>query len=110
MAGELLRTELVDAIYDLDQVEQVWDLYGPSEDTTYSTFTLRWCSEPPCIGRPLADTSGFVQDRDVGLSPTGASGELWLESARLARCYLGRPALTAEKFGMGQRRVTAPAR
>jgi non-ribosomal peptide synthetase component F len=56
LAGEPLTTELADRLYDLPGIEKVYDLYGPSEDTTYSTFVLRRRGEPQTIGRPIANT------------------------------------------------------
>ncbi|HTE18971.1 MAG TPA: condensation domain-containing protein, partial [Armatimonadota bacterium] len=76
------------------------NLYGPSEDTTYST----WCevsagvAETPGIGRPLANTVAYVLDGRMELSLPGATGELYLGGEGLARGYLGRPELTAERF------------
>src|SRR6266498_1168018 len=56
LAGEPLSARLVDKIYDNSTVERVYDLYGPSEDTTYSTFVLRKKNGPQTIGRPIANT------------------------------------------------------
>ena len=52
LGGEPLAAELVDALYARG-VERVYDLYGPSEDTTFSTFALRRRARPASIGRPL---------------------------------------------------------
>ncbi len=56
LAGEPLTRALTDAVYRLSHVARVWNLYGPSEDTTYSTAVLvpRGSVEEPTIGRPLA--------------------------------------------------------
>ncbi|HSF42507.1 MAG TPA: amino acid adenylation domain-containing protein, partial [Thermoanaerobaculia bacterium] len=99
VAGEPLRRELVRALYDAG-VRRVVNLYGPSEDTTYSTIgeqEREGEGEPP-IGRPVAGTRARVLDGGLRPVPAGVPGELYLAGAGLARGYLGRPDLTAERF------------
>ena len=98
LAGEPLPTAIVDALYALPHVERVYDLYGPSEDTTYSTFALRRAGAPPTIGRPIANTRAYVLDSHRRPVPIGIPGELFLGGEGLARGYLHRPDLTAERF------------
>ncbi|HEX5869637.1 MAG TPA: amino acid adenylation domain-containing protein, partial [Longimicrobium sp.] len=97
LAGEPLRTELVDALYARG-VQRVYDLYGPSEDTTYSTWTLRRAGARATIGRPIANTQAYVLDARMQPVPAGVPGELYLAGRGLARGYLGRPSLTADRF------------
>lgn len=97
LAGEPLKTALVRQIYELGTVKEVFDLYGPTEDTTYSTFTLRDARQAT-IGRPIANTQAYILDRRLQLVPAGVPGELHLGGAGLARGYLNRPELTAERF------------
>ncbi|HMB51691.1 MAG TPA: amino acid adenylation domain-containing protein, partial [Thermoanaerobaculia bacterium] len=108
LAGEPLPRRLADEVYALGHVGRLHNLYGPSEDTTYSTWALvrRDDGKPP-IGRPLAGTRAYVLDRRLQPVPPGVPGELYLAGAGLARGYLGRPALTAgrwlpEPFGSAQ--------
>jgi amino acid adenylation domain-containing protein len=98
LAGEPLSTELVNAIYRQTAVERVYDLYGPSESTTYSTCALRSPDLPATIGRPIANTEVYVLDEPGQLVPVGVPGELSIGGVGLARGYLNRPALTDEKF------------
>ncbi len=98
LAGEPLTTELADRIYDVPTVEKVYDLYGPSEDTTYSTFILRRRGDPPSIGRPIANTRLYILDKALQPVPVGVPGEIYLAGQGLARGYLGRPDLTSERF------------
>jgi non-ribosomal peptide synthetase component E (peptide arylation enzyme) len=97
LAGEPLSPALVAEIERRPGV-RVLDLYGPSEDTTYSTFARRRGEEPATIGRPLANGRAHVLDRWQQPAPVGAAGEVWLGGAGLARGYLHRPELTAERF------------
>jgi amino acid adenylation domain-containing protein/FkbM family methyltransferase len=99
LAGEALPRSLVEAIYEAGEVERVWNLYGPSEDTTYSTKALieRGGATPP-IGSPIANTRVYILDKHLEPVPVGVAGELCLAGAGLARGYLNRPELTAERF------------
>jgi amino acid adenylation domain-containing protein len=110
LAGEALTARLVERLYAEEQIEEVFNLYGPSEDTTYST-AQQMGREPgaaaPPIGRPISNTQAYVLDEVGELAPIGARGELYLGGEGLARGYLGRPELTAERFvpdGYGQGR------
>ncbi|HEU0077009.1 MAG TPA: amino acid adenylation domain-containing protein, partial [Longimicrobiaceae bacterium] len=98
LAGEPLRPDLVDALYAGGGIERVYDLYGPSEDTTYSTWTLRQAGGPTTIGRPIYKKRADVLGAALRPVPAGVPGELYLGGRGLARGYLGRPGLTAERF------------
>ncbi|MEP7010069.1 MAG: amino acid adenylation domain-containing protein [Acidobacteriota bacterium] len=100
LAGEPLQRSLVDRVFAAGEVERVWNLYGPSEDTTYSTGAriAREGREAPGIGRPITASSVRVLGRGLGPVPPGVAGELYLGGAGLARGYLHRPELTAERF------------
>ena len=99
LAGEPLPRALVETLYAAGAGE-VCNLYGPSETTTYSTVAhlARGESGVPGIGRPIANTRAYVLDRRLEPVPIGVPGELYLGGAGVARGYLGRPALTAERF------------
>ena len=79
-------------------VEHVYDLYGPSEDTTYSTWTRRTAGGTANIGRPLKHTAAYLLDAELQPVPQGVSAELYLSGAGITRGYLGRAAMTAEKY------------
>jgi len=98
LAGEPLKQTLVDTLYQLPSIRHVYDLYGPSEDTTYSTWTRREAGGRAAIGRPLANTAGYVLDAQLQPLPQGLAGELYLAGAGITRGYLLRPGLTAERF------------
>ena len=98
LAGEALKTDLVGQIYKLPHIQRVFDLYGPSEDTTYSTFALRRAGGPATIGRPISNTQVHLLDAELQAVPEGMSGEICLSGLGLARGYLHRPDLTANRF------------
>ena len=92
--GEALPQPLADAIRA--RTKRLFNMYGPTETTIWST-----CAEvtgPVTIGRPLANTTVHVLDGALRPVPTGTPGELCIGGAGLARGYLGRPELTAERF------------
>jgi amino acid adenylation domain-containing protein len=100
LAGEPLQKALVERIYELKNVDRVVNLYGPSEDTTYSTWAVieKGDSREPTIGRPIANTQVYVLDAQQQPVPINVVGELYISGGGLARGYLDRPELTAEKF------------
>jgi amino acid adenylation domain-containing protein len=100
LAGEPLGRELADDVHRSAHVERLLNLYGPSEDTTYSTCqaVARGEGGPPAIGRPLPGTRLHLLDARLQPVPIGVPGEIFLGGRGLARGYLGRPELTAERF------------
>jgi amino acid adenylation domain-containing protein len=98
LAGEPIPPALVEAIQALEPPRRLYNLYGPSEDTTYSTFALLAAGSEAPIGRPLANTRVYLLDARGEPVPAGVPGELFLAGEGLARGYLGRPELTAERF------------
>jgi nonribosomal peptide synthetase DhbF len=100
LAGEALPNRLVQELYELGHVERVYNLYGPTEDTTYSTFTVcrRGVEEEPTIGSPVWNTRAYVLDGYLQPQPIGAAGELYLTGDGTARGYFGQPGGTAERF------------
>ncbi|HEX8556987.1 MAG TPA: amino acid adenylation domain-containing protein [Pyrinomonadaceae bacterium] len=100
LAGEALQTALARQVYGRESVRQLFNLYGPTETTTYSTYALveRDGAAAPPIGRPIANTQIYVLDARLRPAPVGVPGEVYIGGAGLARGYLGRPGLTAERF------------
>ena len=88
LAGELLNRALT-----------VWNMYGPTETTVWSTTSQITSSDAPItVGKPIANTEIYVLDNHLEPVPVGVSGELYIGGDGVARGYLHRPDLTAEKF------------
>jgi hypothetical protein len=84
----------------VDRVGELWNMYGPTETTIWSTARrVRDASGPIPIGRPIANTRVYVVDSSGQLAPLGVPGELCIAGEGVARGYRNRPELTAEKFG-----------
>jgi amino acid adenylation domain-containing protein len=100
LAGEPLKGALAAEVYGLPGVGRLYNLYGPSEDTTYSTCALvgKATGAAPTIGRPVSNTQVYLLDAAMQPVPVGVRGELYLGGGGLARGYFGRPGLTAERF------------
>src|SRR5271170_2428759 len=95
--GEALTRTLADQL--LDRAEAVFNAYGPTETTIWSTLhRVERGIGPAPIGHPLANTRVYVLDADRQPLPAGVVGELYIGGDGVARGYLGRPELTAERF------------
>ncbi len=91
-----LWTTLAEAAEGADRTLSM-NVYGPTECTVDATVGLV-TAELPSIGRPLPGVEAYVLDRQLRPCPIGVPGELYIGGPGLARGYLRRPALTAERF------------
>jgi amino acid adenylation domain-containing protein len=95
--GEALPRALADRLQDKGAA--LWNLYGPTETTIWSSACRVEPGETPIsIGRPIANTQLYVLDKRLRVVPMGVIGELYIGGAGLARGYWARPGLTADRF------------
>jgi amino acid adenylation domain-containing protein/non-ribosomal peptide synthase protein (TIGR01720 family) len=99
LGGEALPASLARDLYATGHVETIRNLYGPTEDTTYSTcWRVPRDVEQMVVGRPVANTRAYVLDARLRPVPVGVPGELYLAGKGLSRGYAGHPGLTAERY------------
>jgi amino acid adenylation domain-containing protein len=100
LAGEALGRGLVEEVYEMEQIERVVNLYGPSEDTTYSTMeeVRRTQRREPAIGRPISGKRVYILDERMEGVPVGVVGEVYIGGEGVARGYYGKAEQTAERF------------
>ncbi|MBM2804326.1 MAG: non-ribosomal peptide synthetase, partial [Deltaproteobacteria bacterium] len=95
--GEALSRQLADQL--LNHSSSVWNLYGPTESTIWSTLAKVAADDKPIsLGRPIANSQIYILDAGLQPVPIGIPGDLYIGGDGLARGYLNRPELTAEKF------------
>ncbi|WP_136668992.1 non-ribosomal peptide synthetase, partial [Flavobacterium sp. H122] len=98
MAGEALPLSLVEQLPS--ETIDVYNLYGPSEDTTYSTYykvnQINRSSVP--IGKPIANTRVYLLDEKHQIVPIGVTGTIYISGSGLTRGYLNKPELTEKKY------------
>ncbi len=95
--GEPLPRDLAEAL--LERGGELWNMYGPTETTIWSS----WCrierdSQPITIGKPAANTLFYILDTHLQPVPVGVPGELFIGGEGVGKGYHNRPELTAEKF------------
>ena len=101
VGGEVLSWEQVAVLRRLNKTIRIVNEYGPTEATVgcvAGEVSVRGEGQP-LIGRPIENTRAWVVEKDEELAPVGVWGELFVGGSGVARGYLGRDDLTAERFG-----------
>lgn len=102
VGGDVVDPVAARAVLDAGAPGRLLNGYGPTENTTFSaTFEIAADHDPRRtipIGRPITGSTAYVLDERRALLPVGARGELYVGGTGLAQGYVGRPALTAERF------------
>jgi amino acid adenylation domain-containing protein len=95
--GEAMPQDVAERLVPV--VKRVWNLYGPTETTIWSTgYEVTDGGQPILIGRPVANTQCYILDAQRQPVPIGVTGELYIAGDGVARGYLNRPELTSERF------------
>jgi len=94
--GEAMTARLAAEL--LLRCREVWNLYGPTETTVWSSVARVTDAGDVSIGRPIDRTEFLILDEGMRPVSVGETGELYIGGDGLARGYLGRPELTAQRF------------
>ena len=101
VAGEVCPKDLVQAHHERLPKTQLYNEYGPTEGTVWSTVyevPAQFHGIQVPIGKPIANTQAFILDPHLRPVPIGVKGELYIGGIGLAQGYLNRPDLTADRF------------
>jgi len=94
--GEALPKDMVDKL--TRRSSQLWNMYGPTETTIWSTLKHIKSNEDISIGKPIANTQVYILDEDLNNLADGSIGEIYIGGDGVAAGYLNRPELTSERF------------
>jgi amino acid adenylation domain-containing protein len=95
--GDVLTADLARPLFG--RVGALWNLYGPTETTIWSTAGRVGADDDPVtIGRPIANTKVYILDAAGKPTPIGVPGEIWISGAGVATGYWRNPELTGKKF------------
>ncbi|MBV6449477.1 MAG: D-alanine--poly(phosphoribitol) ligase subunit 1 [Anaerolineales bacterium] len=99
--GEALTNDLAERL--LQRGAQLWNVYGPTETTIWSTIykvdsIQAGISNTVPIGKPIANTQIYILDSNLQPAPVGVIGDLYIGGDGVSRGYLNRPELTSERF------------
>jgi thioesterase domain-containing protein/acyl carrier protein len=100
--GEAVDPQWVKVVLEQGAPEHLLHVYGPTENTTFSTwFKVKEVLPDTVtipIGQPISNTTAYILDGNQQIMPVGVAGELYMGGDGLARGYLNQPELTQEKF------------
>ncbi len=94
--GEALSAGLAQKL--LDRSSEVWNMYGPTETTIWSSISKIISDDDITIGQPIGNTQFYIVDEHLNPVPDGLTGELCIGGDGLAKGYFNHPDLTHEKF------------
>lgn len=106
--GEAITRDLADRL--LERCQELWNMYGPTETTIWSTVCRLKQGEPITLGRPIANTRVYIVNDRLEPAPVGVPGELLIAGDGVARGYRNMAELTAKRFLPDPFRMDAGAR
>ena len=95
--GEAINESLKEELFKR-RPKKIWNLFGPTETTIWSTCEQLQPNETITIGRPIGNTKIYILDANRNLLPVGVKGDMYIGGAGLARGYLNREDITKERF------------
>jgi amino acid adenylation domain-containing protein/thioester reductase-like protein len=97
LAGEALPKDLLNCILEIGNIK-VYNGYGPSETTVFSTFTDVTNYDNITIGKPLANTRIYILDKDMNIVPVGIPGEMYIAGTGVGIGYANNNEITKKHF------------
>lgn len=97
LAGEQLQKQLINKITKLGDIE-IYNGYGPTETTIFSSFTDVTKSKRVSIGKPFSNTKFYILDKKRRILPIGIEGELYIGGKGVSNGYLNMPELNKSAF------------
>ena len=97
MGGDVVNERLLSQVQQVTDA-RISDYYGPTEATIICTISDLTNAKTPNIGRPMHNVKAYILDKYRNPVPIGVPGELHIGGPGLARGYLGKPDMTAERF------------
>jgi amino acid adenylation domain-containing protein len=94
--GEAMPKDLVNKL--LPRISELWNMYGPTETTIWSTVKRIKHDDDITIGKPIDNTQIYILDEKLNVLPDGEIGEIFIGGEGVAKGYLNREELTAERF------------
>jgi len=94
--GEALPRDMVNKL--TWRSSALWNMYGPTETTIWSTLKLITSDDDISIGKPIANTQVYILDEQLNNMVDGSVGEIFIGGEGVAKGYLNRADLTAERF------------
>ena len=94
--GEALPKDLASKL--IRRTKELWNMYGPTETTIWSTVKLINKEEDITVGKPIANTLVYILDSSFNKTGEGEIGEIFIAGDGVAKGYLNRPELTEERF------------
>lgn len=99
VGGEAMQNHHVEILRSLNPTMKIYNEYGPTEATVGCVVSeIKDANDKILIGTPIANTEIYILDENKNLVVEGVEGEMYIGGKGLAKGYLNRPALTAEKF------------
>ena len=98
LSGEQLPSNILENVQKVAKDSEIYDMYGPTETTIFSTHKNLTNDKKVTIGKPISNTNVYVLDNNMNMVPINVPGKLYIGGKGVTKGYLNRPELTAERF------------
>ena len=98
LSGEQLPSNILENVQKVAKDSEIYDMYGPTETTIFSTHKNLTNEKKVTIGKPISNTNVYVLDNNMNMVPINVPGKLYIGGKGVTKGYLNRPELTSERF------------